>query len=501
MAFSLYSLLMSKPLLQALLRVIFLWWVIGLIYWAWDNPAGIQAALDRLNGLRAFVGLDAVGPPLVTVLTDASALWALLAHWTVPALVMVAVAVGLGIGLAELQVRGVVETRAATIAPSERWRGASLTLGMLPRPPQPSFVETPLPAEFQDIPSPYKEFLHEVLSVLAGYPDAYAGPGHAVTLLEHTANVLAKAKEAGQTALQLCLAASHDLGKISAYTRSSSGEWRLEKSHERESARWTSRLSSWADLSETERQALILALNYFHTPELLPSLGSNKEASRQAKLLLKAVATADQAATADEKQAVLDATNLPGLALRALLDNLPKIPFQIPGTGKGQRAAAFKKGHRVYLLEAPFRDRVLPTLSSDIVAALGRNFRMKGQMHPLTIALCQALHQEGWLVTSIENMTVAPKMPLWRLRSGTSEFSGVLVMDFPENLIDLLPTQNTTYDLTILGPQARQDDALDKGLMSSLLGGLPPADEPPTGADAAPAEPANQPPDHPSSPE
>lgn len=482
-----------------MLRVILLWWTVLLVYWAWDNPAGIQSALDRLNGLRGFFGMDPVGPPLVTVLTDASALGTLFASWTLPALGVVGVAVVLGIWLAELQVRGVAQARAATIAPSERWRGASITLGTLPQPPAPAFVETPLPEAFHDMPSPYKEFLHEVLNVLAGYPNAYAGPGHAVTLLEHTTNVLAKSKEAGQTALQLCLAAAHDLGKISAYTRSSSGEWRLEKSHERESARWTSRLSSWADLSETERQALILALNYFHTPELLPSLGSNKEASRQAKLLLKAVTVADQAATAEEKQAVLDSTNLPGLALRALLDNLPKIPFQIPGTGKGQRAAAFKKGHRVYLLEAPFRDRVLPTLSSDIVAALGRNFRIKGQMHPLTVALCQALHQEGWLVTSIESMSVSPKMPLWRLRSGTSEFSGVLVMDFPENLIDLLPSQNTTYDLTILGPQARQDESLDKGLMASLLGGLPPpaelpaAPEPASELSTISAEPAGEP--------
>lgn len=462
---------MIRPLFSAMARVLAMWWIGSLIVWSWDNAAGIQTALDRLNGLRNFFGLSPVGPTLVTALNDSYALWTLLVNWTVWGFLFTVLATGLGVVLAELQVRAKSDARDAQVAKSQAWRGATCTLGPLPQPVMPPFHEVPLPESLQAVASPYKEFLAEVLGILAAHPDAYAGPGHAVSLMEHTTNVLIKSKEVGQDALQLCLAAAHDLGKISAYSRKGNGEWRLEKSHERESARWTSRLNSWTGLPEVERHALILALNYFHTPNLMPNVGSNKEATRQARLLLKAVAPVDQAATQEEKQAVLDATNLPGLALRTLLDNLPKIPFQVPGITKGTKAVGFKKGRRVYLLEAPFRERILPTMSSDITAALGRNFRAKGQMHPLTIALCLALQQENWLVTEIEDMKVQAKMPLWRLRSGTSEFSGVLVFDVPDNLLDLLPAQNTTYDLTVLGGQAKQDETLDRGLMSSLLGG------------------------------
>lgn len=465
---------MVRPLLPAVLRVILMWWIGSLIYWSWDNAAGLQTALDRLNGLRNFFGLTPVGPTLVTALNDIQALTALIIHWTLWGLLFTGVATGIGIVLAELQVRAQSDARDAQVAKSESWRGASCTLGTLPKPELPPFQETPLPEGLAAVPSPYKEFLAEIVGILAAHPQAYAGPGHGVSLLEHTMGVLVKAKEVGQNSLQLCLAAAHDLGKITAYTRKGNGEWRLEKSHERESARWTSRLTAWQGLPEVERHALILALNYFHTPTLMPTVGSNKESTRQARLLLKAVAPVDQAVTQEEKQAVLDATNLPGLALRTLLDTLPKIPFQVPGITKGTKAAGFKKGRRVYLLEAPFRERALPSLSSDITAALGRNFRAKGQMHPLTIALCMALQQEGWLVTEIEDMKVQPKMPLWRLRSGTSEFSGVLIFDMPDNLLELLPAQNTTYDLTVLGSQARQDETLDKGLMNSLLGGPAP---------------------------
>lgn len=478
---------MIRPLLPAVLRVILLWWMGTLIYWSWDNAAGIQAALDRLNGLRSFFGLAPVGPVLVTSLNDTQALWTLIGHWTVWGLLLTALVTGLGVVLAELQVRTQSEQRDAQVAKSVAWRNASCTLGPLPLPPPLPHIDTPLPQGLADIASPYREFLSEIIGILAAHPEAYAGPGHAVSLLEHTLNVLTKSRAAGQDPMQLCLAASHDLGKISAYTRKDGGEWRLEKSHERESARWTSRLTSWQGLSEVERHSLILALNYFHTPDLMPTVGSNPESTRQARLLLKAVAPVDQAATAEEKQAVLDATNLPGLALRTLLDNLPKIPFQVPGITKGTKAVGFKKGRRIYVLEAPFRERVLPTLSSDITAALGRSFRAKGQMHPFTIALCVALQQENWLVTEIEDMKVQAKMPLWRLRSGTSEFSGVLIMDMPENLMDILPAQNTSYDLTVLGSQARQDETMDRGLMDSLLGAPAPAAPPaPASADSSP---------------
>ncbi len=474
---------MTRPLLPAVLRVLLLWWLVTLIYWSWDNASGVQVALDRLNGLRNFFGLAPVGPVLVSALNDTQALWALVSNWTIWGLLATGLATGVGVFLAELQVRAESRTRDAQIAKSDAWRGATCTLGPLPLPVMPPFQETALAPELAEIPSPYKEFLLEILGILAAHPDAYAGPGHGVSLLEHTMNVLIKAKNAGQDSMQLCLAAAHDLGKISAYGRKKNGEWKLEKSHERESARWTSRLTSWQGLPEVERHALILALNYFHTPELMPTVGSNKETTRQARLLLKAVAPVDQAVTAEEKQAVLDATNLPGLALRTLLDNLPKIPFQVPGITKGTKAVAFKKGHRIYILEAPFRERVLPTMSSDITAALGRNFRAKGQMHPFTVALCLALQQENWLVTEIEDMKVQAKMPLWRLRSGTSEFSGVLIIDMPDNLMDVLPAQNTTYDLSVLGPQAKQDESLDRGLMDSLLGGALIAEKP---ADSSP---------------
>lgn len=165
----------------------------------------------------------------------------------------------------------------------------------------------------------------------------------------------------------------------------------------------------------------------------------------------------------------IPADDLPAIALKVLMDNMYRLPFQAPGIPKGTRAAGFKRGRRVYLLDAQVRARLLVGLSPELAAVFVEEDRPKGQLFTFTKHLCKALQDKGWLVTKIDDMVVSKKSPLWRVRSGTSEFTGVIALDWPEEHAAMLPASDTTYELAVIGPQFAESEFIDSGVMGALF--------------------------------
>lgn len=158
------------------------------------------------------------------------------------------------------------------------------------------------------------------------------------------------------------------------------------------------------------------------------------------------------------------------IALQLLLDNMHTLRFQTPGLTKGVRAAGVKRGSRIFLFDGQIRASLLARASPEVRAMFPEDpERPKGQLFPFTKSLCRALQEKGWLIMKVGDMVVSRKTPLWRIRSGTAELAGVLIIDWPEDLKDRLPTGDTTFEIKVLGPQFDEREFIGSDVMGSLL--------------------------------
>ena len=134
---------------------------------------------------------------------------------------------------------------------------------------------------------------------------------------------------------------------------------------------------------------------------------------------------------------------------RVFIASLSQMRFQIPGLRKGIEAAAWRKGNRVYISEMRFREeinRIMQSINTDEVAAW-RGGNKPGEIAQQTWDMLGMLRKKGWLVEDIEGIEAYP--PLWTIRSGTINFSGIIIVDLPDSLTTRL-AKNAPYEITVL---------------------------------------------------
>ena len=473
---------MRDRLYSAWVRVLLFWWIASTVGWAFSN--------DAIRGAATRLGLILPGTP-VTALNAAWAAWRVLVRWSAPALMIAAAAAAIGaagvFALYAIRNRnpnrpipgGKPSPRRSLLRRGNRaqetscWRGIEVTIGALPRP---DWQPGPFPMleleglDAYDLPAPHRRLLHEVISWVAAQKGAYVGPGHTEGrrpgegLLEHTLHVVNRAAAAAsggkaapdRVGLLLIGAAAHDAGKALVWRRTAAGDWKRSGWHDEAGARLLSQTPSFTDLPESDRRILSILIGYEHKPSLAPRL----EGPERARLewLRAALAGADREATREEKKALFETgrfakTGGEGgrdqILLNAFFQALRAVHFQVPGIKPGLRASAWRTGNRLYLLEPGLRTQVLKALPEDLAAAYGGDYRPKGGVAPVTRDLLGLLEQKGWVVG--EHDGVRAKPPLWRFRSGSKDFSGVIALDLPADRLTGLPG-DTHFPVQLLDP-------------------------------------------------
>lgn len=173
---------------------------------------------------------------------------------------------------------------------------------------------------------------------------------------------------------------------------------------------------------------------------------------------------------------------LSDVIFNAFMDALPQLPFQSKGLPKGVKAVAWKIGSRVYLLEIKLRETVMATLPADLSDALTPS-RDRPRVQPFTKELLKAFQARKWLVTSLDGTTLRPEEAMWNLNAGTKPFKGVIIIDVPEEYVQQLPPEDTSFALEITGPWLTsavepKSSTMSRQDLLSLAGVLKPADSP-----------------------
>ncbi|MHB1666112.1 HD domain-containing protein [Thiomonas sp.] len=495
---------MRKQLLKSFLFVVLFWWTATTLWFSVTNPDVNLQALRRLAAFAPWLPLTV--PKSASALNALSMQLQILHYWSLPMLGLTGLLSLTGAGLSMLFSWGRLKARAAREqAGAGGWRGLRITLGEIPRPQELPTVEADLEVEstpdpvlaqqLRDMAPGYRKLVQDVIKILAAHPEAYTGAGHGVSLLEHSVGVLEAALRrcSSETDPLLPIAAvAHDLGKITAFEPDGEGGWLRVKWHDKETARILATLPSWWSLEPGERQALLLAIKYDHSSGRMPFFPDSIRA--RALALQSALAGADRAVTAVEKENVLANHTLPELAVEAMMRALPILPLHVAGSAppKGVKAAGWKKAGILYLLEHQCRERAMATLDEEVAAALGGNYRPQHKLARFTEELLKGLHQQGLLITEFNGGKVPPDEAMWVIISGTKEFKSVIALRITPEMALKLPEADTAYDITVTGslkPRAPGElaatDVNLAGLLKKKKAPAAEAPEPP----AAPADP------------
>lgn len=446
---------MRPKLLKSFIAVTVFWFIATTLWWSFQKPEVNYAAIARLKELLPFLPFEV--PAEVSILGSLKVQYNVIAYWTLPVLIAAALSGLSGYGLVWLKAKGKFQKRKEREAGAGNFRGVTLTVGELPVPKSLPKDDIDLGGgeELGDMTAQEKKLLEDILGTISAHPNAYAGEGITVPLLDHALNITSAALTRPKNpALCAIVAAAHELGKLTAYTRKGD-EWVSVKNHDRESAKILGFLDSWFALPTKERNAVMMAVKFHSKPKSMPQIDSDPAAQRLALDLLYAHGSTQKEVVEQEKQRTLEkvteSTPLPDVVLTAFLKGLPQLSFQNRDLPKGVAAVAWKVGLRVYLLEIKLRDTVMPKLPEDVRGALTASGREKSRLQPFTQELLNALDAKGWLVKSINGINLNAKDAIWNIKAGKLEFKGVIIIDIPEEYKDQLPRDDSMYPISVTG--------------------------------------------------
>ncbi len=404
------------------------------------------------------------------ILDSASFQFATLQAWSGPLLILwlCALIVGCISAITVGLLRGAkIKMRARA---DESFRDLNITLGRMPMPLLPPSKDVDVQIGLK-MSKNERALLNQIMGMIAKQPDAFCGDGHGVGLYEHTKHVLIQTARRKDATPDLVLAAAaHDLGKLTSFEKNKSGVYEAIRLHSNESARLLGGLPAWWALPELQRETIRLAVKYDHAPERLPEMQSPAGVQQKARDLIDQLRKVDQQATKEEKEAVKETIgDISDLAVRAFIDALSTMPMPVRGAPPGSTNCALKKGNRILLFEGYARDHIMNRLKPEYKAALGGKFRKTGHIAEFTYHLMKVLDERGWLVTRVDSQP-NPEAELemrdmpwysafWDVLSGTQEKKGLVIIDLPQDMVHLLPAQDTFFKITYL--RGRKVDVRD----------------------------------------
>ena len=450
---------MRPTLLKSFFVVVIFWFFVTTFWWSLQKPEVNAQALYELKNLFPFIPVEA---------SEEASIWTalgvqlnVLAYWTLPLLTGSALTFLTGYGIIWLKAKSKRDERSYRESGHGSFRGLNQTIGEFPTPSGLPREEIEINRDhelFSKLSEKEADLLSEIVGTLAAHPDAYAGEGISISLMEYTESLIEKCLQADKNpGLTTIVAAAHQMGKITAFKKVGS-EWNLipAKTQEKEAATHLSKLPAWFKLPEIERNAVLLAVKYNKSPRYLPEVDSDAETQRLAKQLLSIQDNKQSAVIQEEKQKTIEKIqenseqSLSDIIFEAFLRGLPSLSFQNRGLPKGVAAVAWKTKSRIYMLEIKLRETVLAKLPPEVRGALS-NPKEKSRVQPFTSELFKSLKEKGWLVTEIDSWKVDSKEALWNVKAGKLEFKGVIIVDVPEEYLTQLPSDDSMYEVTVTG--------------------------------------------------
>ena len=474
---------MRTRLLGSFLFVLVFWWLVLSFWWFTAPP---QEALQRLTGTAALLPWARHLPSLKPTVFD---FWQIQRDtvdlWTGPLTLVWIVAALLGAALVWGFAYHLHRRREGRVAPSATYRGVGITIGVLPAPASAERVEVSIDAANNELrellsridPSE-RALLEDLLAMLAA-----AGLEQSGQTLERVERALALP----EPGLACIVEVACDLGESP-----------------RIRARILSSLPSWWSLAPVRRYGALLAVKHRGEElKLVPQMTGLPEASKLAREVLFALDGSEPGASAWKKKGpfylieggaapVRDVAEVvparaaedPGVAPESpappaapaeqpvapsaapaapepprkptgLLDifcrELPNLPLHIGFGAPKNVPMGWKRKGRLYLIEKTLAETLWHKLPADLKEQFSE--APAGPRSPVTRALLEVLHLEGWLGTKNGLDELDAKDALWVVRSGKIDFKGVIVLaKLPESLIDQLPTEDSKFEMTILRP-------------------------------------------------
>ena len=472
---------MRTRLLGSFLFVLIFWWLILSFWWFTAPP---QEALQRLTGAAALLPwarpLASLKPTVFDfwqIQRDTFALWTgtLTMLWIAGALLGTALMWGLAYGLHR--------RREGRVVPSATYRGVGITLGVLPAPVVPEVrIEVSLEVANKELRGLLSKIdpleravLDDLLAMLGSSGLDQAGP---------TLERIERALTLPSAGLACIVEVACDLGECA-----------------RVRARVLSSVTSWWSLPPVQRYGVLLAVKHRgEALKMVPQMTGMPEASKLARELLFALDGSESGESAWKKKgpfylieggaavekekapegaptatgecqpepapqgasaiepvetldAIPDAPKKPAGLLDIFCQELPSLPLRIAGAASSKTVVpmGWKKKGRLYLIERSLAE----TLWHKLPRGLKEQFHEApaGQRSPVTRALLEVLHLEGWLVVKNGLDELDAKDALWVVRAGKIDFKGVIVLSkLPDPIMDQLPTEDSPFEMTILRP-------------------------------------------------
>ena len=474
---------MRTRLLGSFLFVLAFWWLVLSFWWFTAPP---QEALQRLTDAAALLPWAHHLPSLKPTVFD---FWKIQRDtvdlWTGPLTLVWIAAALLGTALVWGFAYGLHRRREGRLVPSATYRGVGITIGVLPAPASGERAEVSIDAASKELRELHSRIdpleravLEDLLAMLAA-----AGLDQAGQTLERVERALTLPAPG----LACIVEVACDLG---------------ESPHVR--ARIISSLPSWWSLAPVPRYGVLLAVKHRgEALKLVPQMTGLPEASKLAREVLFALDGSEPEESAWKKKGpfylieggaaperesaeppasraagdaghvreaqlqgteAAEQTEMPSDAPAApappkkpagLIDifcrELPNLPLHTGFGAPKNVPMGWKRKGRLYLIEKTLAE----TLWHKLPADLKEQFREApaGPRSPVTRALLEVLHLEGWLVTKNGLDELDAKDALWVVRSGKIDFKGVIVLSkLPESLMDQLPTEDSKFEMTILRP-------------------------------------------------
>lgn len=470
---------MRTKLLKSFIVVAAFWWLITALLWSLAQPATNLLSLQRVAHLLNYVHFRLKVPKSISVLDALHVQLQVLHLWTGPMFIAVIITTGLGAGLVWLKALSHHKDRKERIAKGPPYRGISVSLGYLPTPPVASAAEISLKTADESLKSLSEQeltLLKDIIGVIAANPDAFAGEHSPAGALFSNA---VKAVKNGLTnphrpGLAAIAAAASELGKITAWAKDEDGAWIRKKPEERESARTLTAMPSWWALPLTDRLAVLFAVKYKNTPQNIPDIDNNPQVYRLTRLILESDTKEMPVQTVSEQinEKVYEQRDPDTELLETFERELSMLPFQSPGLPKNVPAVGWKKNGKAYFLENMLVDALIEKLPAHACSVLAPGGRDKtARIAPITAALLRVFNSKSWLVTENGKDKVPPTEALWIITAGKLDFTRVIILQLPQDLVERLPARDSYYEIIVKRPQFQ---TLAQAAVSKddLLGGL-----------------------------
>lgn len=362
-----------------------------------------------------------------------------------------------------------VRKRRKTRVAADSSLGVNISLGKIPRPvwsvKKDKVVGLQITGELGNIldslPTEHRLLFNEVANVLYSNPEAFVGPGHTESLLEHSLNVLQEASAQGLSTfkkdpLAVVAVLAHDLGKIHSHEKKDSGEWVKvgTKEHDVLTGMIVSSLDSFRGLDYRDAQVLTLVLKYTHKPWAVPWIDGDggEELNKRVSDILDVVKKADKIATSNEKKKIVKEIDKDELFKQHFFNALNKLNWHHPGAKKGGKMSAWRNGNHVFVAEIALRDALIEELPKDWQSAFNKGRRQRGEVAEITQYLVDWLKRKKWLVNSFNEMS--SDFGLWNIKAGTASINGVFYLKVSEDVVYDLPP-SATYSVEIISAVVR----------------------------------------------